>query len=144
MVRSAAAVLAVLILPSFAQAQEPVGTHTVVDEDTLWDLAQLYYQNPFEWRVIWEANRDSISDPNMIFPAETFIIPGLPGTAATAETPVQADSGMTTVGLPEAEPEVIEAVGADGADRLPSGETRAAGPLGLLSGYFGSWRADRG
>ena len=40
MVRSAAAVLAVLIIPSFAQAQEPQGTHTVVDGNTLWDLAQ--------------------------------------------------------------------------------------------------------
>jgi hypothetical protein len=62
MVRSAAAILALLILPSFAQGQEPVGTHTVVGDDTLWDLAQLYYGNPFEWRVILEANRDSIND----------------------------------------------------------------------------------
>ena len=42
MVRSAAALVAVLILPSFAQAQEPVGTHEVVRDDTLWDLARLY------------------------------------------------------------------------------------------------------
>jgi len=62
MVRSASAILAVLFLPSFAPAQqEPVGTHTVVDDDTLWDLAQRYYQNPYQWRVIWEANRDSIA-----------------------------------------------------------------------------------
>jgi hypothetical protein len=79
MVRSAAAVLAFLILPSFALGQQPVGTHTVVDDDTLWDLAIRYYQNPFEWRVIYEANRDSIADPNLIFPNEVFIIPGLPG-----------------------------------------------------------------
>lgn len=85
MVRSAAAILAVLILPSFAQAQqEPVGTHTVVDDDTLWDLAQFYYQNPYEWRVIWEANRDSIADPNLIYPTEVFLIPGLPGRAVAA------------------------------------------------------------
>ena len=56
MVRSAAAVLAVLILPSFALAQEPAGTHRVIDDDTLWDLAVNYYQDPFEWRTIWEAN----------------------------------------------------------------------------------------
>jgi LysM domain len=80
MVRSAAAVLALLILPGFALGQQPVGTHTVVDDDTLWDLAVRYYQNPFEWRVIYEANRDSIADPNLIFPNEVFVIPGLPGT----------------------------------------------------------------
>lgn len=89
MVRSAAAVLALLILPGFALGQQPVGTHTVVGDDTLWDLAMRYYQNPFEWRVIYEANRDSIADPNLIFPNEVFVIPGLPGrqgeTVATAQ-----------------------------------------------------------
>ena len=80
MVRSAAAILALLILPSFAQGQEPVGTHTVVDDDTLWDLAQRYYEDPFQWRVIFEANQDSISDEDLIYPMEVFIIPGLPGT----------------------------------------------------------------
>jgi len=129
MVRSAAAVLSVLILPTFAVAQaptqvavpqqEPVGTHTVVDDDTLWDLAQFYYQNPFEWRVIWEANRDSIADPNLIFPSEVFLIPGLPGNrVAQAADP-------TTVALPETEPEDIEAVGTDGADLVQLGFRQA-------------------
>jgi hypothetical protein len=94
-----------------------VGTHTVVDDDTLWDLAQFYYQNPFEWRVIWEANRDSIADPNLIFPTEVFIIPGLPGTAV-AQAP-------TTVELPEEEPEDIEAVGQDGTDLVQLGFRQA-------------------
>ena len=88
MVRSAAAVIALLILPGFALGQEPVGTHTVIRDDTLWDLAIRYYQNPFQWRVIYEANRDSIADPNLIFPNEVFVIPGLPGQATTvAATP---------------------------------------------------------
>ncbi len=97
MVRSAAAVLALLILPGFALGQQPVGTHTVVGDDTLWDLAVRYYQNPFEWRVIYEANRDSIADPNLIFPNEVFVIPGLPGTqgqtvAAGPDAPAPSDS----------------------------------------------------
>jgi hypothetical protein len=106
MVRSAAAILAVLILPSFVLAQqEPVGTHTVVDDDTLWDLAQFYYQNPYEWRVIWEANRDSIADPNLIYPNEIFVIPGLPGQAVAAATP---EAEPQAEAEPEQEP-VIEA-----------------------------------
>jgi hypothetical protein len=84
MVRSAAAVVALLILPSFAQAQEPVGSHEVVRDDTLWDLAQRYYSNPFQWRVIWNANRDVVEDPNLIYPAEVLVIPGLPAEAPDA------------------------------------------------------------
>ena len=107
MVRSAAAVLAVLILPSFALAQQqPVGTHTVVVDDTLWDLAQFYYQNPYEWRVIWEANRDSIADPNLIYPTEVFVIPGLPGQAVAtgAEPEPSATPDTETVTQAPAEP----------------------------------------
>jgi len=130
MVRSASAVLALLILPTFAVAQaptqvaapqqEPVGTHTVVGDDTLWDLAQFYYQNPFEWRVIWEANRDSIADPNLIFPSEVFIIPGLPGNRVA-----QAQAPDTNVDLPETEPEDIEPVGQDGTDLVQFGFRQA-------------------
>jgi hypothetical protein len=102
MVRSAAAVLALLILPGLALGQQPVGTHTVVDDDTLWDLAMRYYQNPFEWRVIYEANRDSIADPNLIFPNEVFVIPGLPGQGQTVAAgpdvpPAPVDQAPTPV-----------------------------------------------
>ena len=109
MVRSAAAILALLILPSFAQGQEPAGTHTVVDDDTLWDLAQRYYEDPFQWRVIFEANQDSISDEDLIYPTEVFIIPGLPGTPTP--TTLTIGPGGTTVALPEVEPEDIDPVG---------------------------------
>lgn len=95
MVRSAAALVAVLILPTFSQAQEPQapepqaqepqGTHTVVRDDTLWDLAIRYYDSPWEWRVIFNANRDVVEDPHWIYPAEVLVIPGLP-----ADRPAQA------------------------------------------------------
>jgi hypothetical protein len=138
MVRSAAAVLALLILPSFAQGQQPVGTHTVVGDDTLWDLAQRYYQNPFEWRVIFEANRDSIADPNLIFPTEVFIIPGLPGrTVATTPTvplPTDPDPASTTVALPEVEPQDIQPVGS--ADLVQFGFRQARPAEQVRSIFF--------
>ena len=40
------------------------------------DLAQRYYSNPFEWRVIWNANREVVEDPNWIYPDEVIVIPG--------------------------------------------------------------------
>ncbi len=82
MVRSAASFLAVLILPGFLAAQQATPTtHKVVDGDCLWNLAEHFYGNPYQWRRIWEANKDSIGDPNLIYPGQTLTIPGA-GTEA--------------------------------------------------------------
>ena len=81
MVRSALTVLALAIVTSFAAAQEPAEsasrTHTVVKGETLWALAQQYYQDPFLWPQIYEANRGQIDDPNLIESAQQFVIPGM-------------------------------------------------------------------
>lgn len=101
MVRSAAALLAALILAGFVSLQQ-VATHTVVDGDTLWGLAQRYYQNPFDWRRIWEANRVRIEDPNLIFPGQVLMIPGREGPIpAPGAAQVPGDEGW---GQPDAGP----------------------------------------
>lgn len=90
MVRSAAAVLSILILAGFAALQQ-VATHTVVPGDTLWDLAQRYYRDPFQWRLIWEANRAQVSDPNLILPGWVLTIPdqGAQVADVRVETPAE-------------------------------------------------------
>ena len=90
MVRSAAAILAVLILPEIALAHQAQGDHTVVNGDTLWDLAQQYYGDPFDWRRIWTANQANIADPNLIMPGQVLVIPG---TAPSGGTEVVEASG---------------------------------------------------
>lgn len=81
MVRRSAAVLALILLPSPLLAQEPqereAGAHTVIRGETLWDLARLYYENPFDWRRIYQANTDRIEDPHWIYPGQIFVIPGV-------------------------------------------------------------------
>jgi LysM domain len=136
MVRSAAAILAVLILPSFALAQEPVGTHTVVKDDTLWDLAQFYYQNPFRWRAIYEANTDSIADPNLIYPGEVFVIPGLPGQAVAQRPDLSTAPSDTIVATgPEPAPSV-EAPSPAGAPDLVQFGFRQARPAEQVRTIF--------
>ena len=64
----------------------------------------VYYQNPFEWRVIWNANRDVVEDPNWIYPAEVLVIPGLPAAAPSdapaTEMPAPADPPAQVEGVP--------------------------------------------
>ena len=44
------------------------GQYTVAAGDTLWDIAQHWYGDPYRWSAIFEANRDRISNPNRIEP----------------------------------------------------------------------------
>jgi hypothetical protein len=55
--------------------QDQQREHVVRRGDTLWDLARAYLQNPFLWRLIYEANRDVVENPHWIYPAERLVIP---------------------------------------------------------------------
>ena len=51
------------------QIPEGVQFHIVVDGDTLWGIAQQYFQNPFLWPQIYQANT-YIQDPDLIYPGD--------------------------------------------------------------------------
>ncbi|HAF07421.1 MAG: Peptidoglycan-binding LysM [candidate division TA06 bacterium 32_111] len=60
--------------------------HIVKKGDTLWDLAGYYYNNPFIWRNIYNANIEKIKDPHWIYPGQEFIIPDVVADAIPQET----------------------------------------------------------
>lgn len=61
----------------------PAGSqiHTVwiwqESRDCLWQLAKEHYGDPWQWKKIYLANRNTIPDPNVIFPKQKIIIPSL-------------------------------------------------------------------
>lgn len=73
----------------------PEGTrvHIISKGETLWQLAQQYYDNPLAWPQIHDANR-YIKNPNLIYPGDPVVLPDLnivdPGEVRTAE--MQQDS----------------------------------------------------
>lgn len=73
--------------PAAAEAaEETSGGHAVVKGDTLWDIAARYYQDPYKWGRIWDANRDAVRNPNLIYPDQNLRIPGAEGeVSAPAE-----------------------------------------------------------
>lgn len=78
--------------------------HGVVAANTLWDMAKFYYEDPFQWPVIFEANKHRIKDPHWIYPGQTFIIPGLDKMVTVVkEIPV---AQPVPVAVPEPEPEL--------------------------------------
>jgi nucleoid-associated protein YgaU len=51
-------------------------TYTVVAGDTLSKIAKREYGDPSKWQRIYEANKDTIKNPDLIYPGQTFRIPG--------------------------------------------------------------------
>jgi len=43
--------------------------------DCLWNLAKKYYGDGKKWRRIYNANKDQIEDPNVIYPKQILYIP---------------------------------------------------------------------
>lgn len=54
-------------------------SYTVVKGDHLWGIARKkeHYGNGFAWPKIYNANRDQIKNPDLIYPKQTFKVPNL-------------------------------------------------------------------
>ena len=47
----------------------------MVKGDSLSKIAKHVYGDAQKWRKIYEANRDQIKNPDLIYPGQTFTIP---------------------------------------------------------------------
>lgn len=47
-----------------------------LDRDCLWNIADRFYKNPWQWKKIWGAN-PFILDPDLIYPGNMLLIPGV-------------------------------------------------------------------
>jgi hypothetical protein len=64
-------------------ATEPMRTggeatsYVVVKGDCLWNIADQkeIYDDPFQWPLIYQANRDQIKNPDLIYPKQNFNVP---------------------------------------------------------------------
>lgn len=50
-------------------------TYTVVRGDCLWNIAKRYYGKGSEYMKIYNANRDKIKKPSLIYPNQVLVIP---------------------------------------------------------------------
>jgi len=61
--------------PEAAPEPAPEQTYTVADGDTLSGIAAQFYGSADEWPRIFEANRDQLDNPDLIYPGQTLRIP---------------------------------------------------------------------
>lgn len=50
-------------------------TYTVKSGDCLWKIAKQFYGNGAQYTKIYNANKDKIKNPNLIYPGQVFTIP---------------------------------------------------------------------
>jgi hypothetical protein len=77
-------------LPDGAVAE---GRVVVQPGNNLWRLARAAYGRGTQFPLIYQANRDQIRAPDLIFPGQVFALPGsspAPAPAATAATPASS------------------------------------------------------
>jgi len=51
------------------------GTYTVSRGDTLWAISRRHYRRGIRYPIIYNANRDRIRDPDLIYPCQRFRLP---------------------------------------------------------------------
>jgi hypothetical protein len=83
--------------------------------DTLWDLAQKWFNDPFLWPQIWDENR-YILDSHWIYPGDPLVVPGRPMVV-----PPTGDLPVT-----EAPPQELDDTGQAAAEPVPAPPPRIA------------------
>jgi hypothetical protein len=72
-------------------ASELAAGHMIVQpRENLWRIARRTYGKGMQYTVIYDANRNQIRDPNLIYPGQIFSIPAAPQAGGKALAPASA------------------------------------------------------
>lgn len=118
----------IVVEPHWSRYQAPTsypeGTklHIIQRGDTLWDISNTYFRNPFLWPQLWDANR-YIENPHLIYPGDPLRIPDVDVVRGEGEEPGAPGPGGPGAG--PGEEEGGPGAGGPGASGQPGGP---AGP----------------
>jgi hypothetical protein len=77
-----------LSAPAAGSPEQP-GKYVIRQGDTLWDIANAFYRDPFLWPLIWKSN-PSVNDPDLIYPGNTLVVPSLAPVERAMSAPEEA------------------------------------------------------
>jgi hypothetical protein len=72
-----------LILTALAPGEQPPADGiTIQPGQNLWRIARRSYGDGMAYTIIYEANRNQIADPDLIYPGQVFVLPPRPASPA--------------------------------------------------------------
>ncbi|MBI2944851.1 MAG: M23 family metallopeptidase [Candidatus Wallbacteria bacterium] len=98
--------------------------YEVVSGDSLWAIAERFLGDGSRWRDIFDANRQQIDNPNLIFPGQRFLVPGGSDVSSDGARPKAPGDTSGRTGGREGHGRV------EGFDRLPLDHSRISSPFG--------------
>lgn len=74
-----------LLTPLMTELRTANIQYEVVGGDSLWSISgrQEVYNNPYQWPLIFKANRDKIKDADLIYPGQNFTVNRNPSASET-------------------------------------------------------------
>lgn len=76
---------------------EAAASYTIKRGDTLWDISNTFYKDPFLWPFIWKAN-PYITNPDLIYPGNKLAMPSLAPIERAIQAPAAAETGEEGIG----------------------------------------------
>ncbi len=89
--------------PLAAASQQEGSEYVIKQGDTLWDISNALFRDPFLWPFIWKAN-PSIDNPDLIYPGNKLAIPSLEPIERAMEAPKEE---LVEKQAPEQKPEEV-------------------------------------
>jgi LysM repeat protein len=74
--------------------------YTVRPGDTLSLIAQRFYDNPADWRWLYQANKSEIPNPNVIYPGQVLSVPYGPPAGGATSMSTSTSTVLTTSAIP--------------------------------------------
>ena len=75
------------------EVQKSDGTYTVQSGDNLWNIAKDVYGDGTKWVDIYNANKDQIKDPNLIYADQNLVTPGTSTTTGSGTYTIGSEKG---------------------------------------------------